>query len=185
MESNPVSVIAGGEAMQPNEKLMPFSWPNRPPADCPFPQSTALKGVTFTGRHARYTSADTWYPSWGADDVLYTPWTDGCFSEERRLPVDCSSKASDASNDGRGGRSGTGAARISGDDPLRLSLENLGVEYASPAPYGGCYPCGSLVHNGVWYYGAYCLDESGRRTQPSRETRQIFKIRQIITCMRG
>jgi len=55
-----------------------------------------------------------------------------------------------------------------GDDPLRLSLENLGVEYASPAPYGGRYPCGSLVHDGVWYYGTYCLDESGRAATDGR-----------------
>jgi len=27
----------------------------------------------------------------------------------------------------------------------------------SPAPYQGRYPCGSLVHNGVWYYGTYAL----------------------------
>jgi hypothetical protein len=147
---------------------MPFTWPNHPPADCPFPQSTSLEGITFTGRHAHYTSADTWYPSWAADDVLYTPWTDGCFSEERRLPVDCSSKASDPSNVGSGGRSGTGNARILGNDPLRLSLENLGVEYASPAPYGGRYPCASLMHDGVWYYGAYCLDESGRTAADGR-----------------
>jgi hypothetical protein len=26
-----------------------------------------------------------------------------------------------------------------------------------PRPYEGRYPCGSLVHNGVWYYGTYCL----------------------------
>ena len=25
------------------------------------------------------------------------------------------------------------------------------------APYQSRYPCGSLVHNGVWYYGTYCL----------------------------
>ena len=123
MESNPLSVKPPSPFAR--ETPMPFTWPNRPPADCPFPQSTALKGVTFTGRHARYTNADTWYPSWGADDVLYTPWTDGCFSEERRLPVDCASKATDASNAWRGGRSGTGQACMRGGDALRLTLEKF------------------------------------------------------------
>ncbi|MGN6100157.1 MAG: hypothetical protein ACTHOR_03340 [Devosia sp.] len=141
-------------------------WPSRPPKDCPFPPSAAIAGLAFTGRNRTYTSADTWYPSWASDDVLYTPWTDGCFSEERHLPVDCSSKASDASNAGHDGKSGTGNARILGSDPLNLTLENLGVSYASPAPYGGRYPCGSLVKDGIWYYGTYCLDESGR-TDPS------------------
>jgi hypothetical protein len=144
------------------------NWQSRPPADCPFPVSDKILGVAFTGRHAAYTSADTWDPSWGADDLLYTPWTDGCFSEEMHRPFDCSSKANDESNAGRRGKSGTGQARIVGVDPLNLKVENLGVEYASPAPYGGRYPCGSLMHNGVWYYGTYCLDESGRTTEDGR-----------------
>ncbi len=37
-------------------------------------------------------------------------------------------------NEGRGGLTGTGQVRITGDDPLLLALENLGVDYASPAP---------------------------------------------------
>ena len=49
-------------------------WPSNPPADCPFEQSNAIKALAFTGRHAEYTGADTWYPSWASDDVLYSPW---------------------------------------------------------------------------------------------------------------
>lgn len=146
---------------------MPSLWSSRPPQDCPFPPSEDLRSISFTGRHADYTNADTWYPSWGSDDVLYTPWTDGSFGE-RKLPFDCSSKATDVSNAGRDGKAGTGNARILGNDPLDLTLENLGVEYASPAPYGGRYPCGSLMHNGIWYYGTYCLDESGRTSEDGR-----------------
>ncbi|MDB5563051.1 MAG: hypothetical protein JWN11_2469 [Hyphomicrobiales bacterium] len=144
------------------------TWPSTPPTDCPFPQSPTLRGITFTGRNAHYTNADTWYPSWGSDDVLYTPWTDGSFGEEMKRPFDCSSKASDEANAGRDGNAGTGQARIIGNDPLALTVENLGIEYASPAPYGGRYPCGSLMHNGIWYYGTYCLDESGRTAEDGR-----------------
>lgn len=143
-------------------------WPSTPPADSPFDKSTTVRGLTFTGRSRHYTNADTWYPSWGADDVLYTPWTDGCFGEVMMRPFDCSSKAIDAANNGRDGKAGTGNARILGSDPLNLTVENLGIEYASPAPYGGRYPCGSLMHNGVWYYGTYCLDESGRTAEDGR-----------------
>ena len=42
----------------------------------------------------------------------------------------------------------------SGDDPTRLRSESLGLCPADPYPYGGRYPCGSLVHNGVWYPSA-------------------------------
>lgn len=31
------------------------------------------------------------------------------------------------------------------------------VYRSDPAPYQSRYPCGSLVHDGVWYYGTYCL----------------------------
>ena len=52
-------------------------WPSEPPADCQAPKSEAATGIVFTGRHAEYTGADTWYPSWGADGRLYSPFTDG------------------------------------------------------------------------------------------------------------
>ncbi len=52
-------------------------WPSEPPPGCPFPASETIKAVSFTGRHAEYTGADTWYPSWASDGVLYSPWTDG------------------------------------------------------------------------------------------------------------
>jgi hypothetical protein len=151
---------------------MSGQWPSNPPADCPFEPSQDITGVVFTGRHAEYTSADTWYPSWADDDHYYSGWTDGTFNErpETReswtttLP-DCSSDSRNAANAEHPGKSGTGQARIVGDDPLNLKLEKLGIQYASTAPYGGRYPCGSLVHNGVWYYGTYCLDETGRKNE--------------------
>jgi hypothetical protein len=142
-------------------------WPSQPPADCPFAPSPEIVGIRFTGRHAEYTDADTWYPSWAADGYLYSPWTDGNVSPQQGDTWDlhhleCSSDGRNPVNAGRGGKSGTGQAKIIGDDPLNLEIVDLGVHYASPAPYGGRYPCGSLVYDGVWYYGTYCLDESDR-----------------------
>jgi hypothetical protein len=55
----------------------------------------------------------------------------------------------------------TGHAVIEGDDPLNLVVYSLGIQMASSKPYEGRYPCGSLMHNGVWYYGTYCLGPSG------------------------
>ena len=55
----------------------------------------------------------------------------------------------------------TGQAILMGDDPLNLTVKSLGLVQADPYPYGGRYPCGSLVHNGIWYYGTYCLAPHG------------------------
>ena len=123
-------------------------WPSTPPPGCPFAPSETLVGIGFTGRHAEYAGADTWYPSWAADGNLYSPWTDGSVNG-----LGASSAGANAM---------TGHATILGDDPLKLVVTNQGVFKSSPLPYEGRYPCGSLVYNGVWYYGTYCLHPSGR-----------------------
>ncbi len=126
-----------------------FVWPSAIPADCPFPHSPTLKGIYFTGRNHAYCGCDTWYPSWAADGNLYSPWADGGVDG-----MVCSA--------GRGANSATGQAEMIGDDPIQLQLHNTSPpKIASALPYGGRYPCGSLVYNGVWYYGTYCLGPSG------------------------
>jgi hypothetical protein len=56
----------------------------------------------------------------------------------------------------RGAR--TGHAVMIGDDPLKLEIKNTSPpKEAWARPYRGRYPCGSLVHNGIWYYGTYNL----------------------------
>jgi hypothetical protein len=109
----------------------------------PVPRSQTIVDIGFTGRYATYEHADTWYPSWASDGNMYSPWTDGRVGSE-----ECSSG-------GKGAR--TGQAKIEGDDPLRLTITSLGTFAGDPSPYEGRYPCGSLVFNGVWYYGTYCL----------------------------
>jgi hypothetical protein len=117
-------------------------------AKCPFEKSAQFAGLTFAGKQANYTHADTWYPSWASDGNLYSPFTDGSVNDIRVMSV--------------GDNPSTGAARITGDDPLQLSVEVIDVCPGDPAPYGGRYPCGSLLHNGVWYFGTYCLmNENG------------------------
>ncbi len=121
-------------------------WPSQPPNDCPFAPSRDIVAVAFTGRNASYTSADTWYPSWASDGNLYSPWTDGTVEGVHAFSG--------------GDKANTGFATIIGDDPLKLVVTNAGIVPNSPAPYGGRYPCGSLVANGVWFYGTYCLIET-------------------------
>lgn len=122
-------------------------WPGGPPVGCPFPKSESFSGIGFTGRHAEYTHGDTWYPSWASDGNLYSPWTDGNVNG-----TNCSSAGTNAA---------TGFAKILGDDPLNLQVVEQATYPSSPSPYEGRYPCGSLVYNGVWYYGTYCLHPAG------------------------
>lgn len=121
-------------------------WPSQPPFGCPFAPSKSIRGLAFTGRQASYTNADTWYPSWAADGVMYSPWTDGEVNGVR--------------NQSGGEKATTSCAKITGDDPLHLAVTYIGAFPGDPKPYGGRYPCGSLVHNGIWYYGTYCLLET-------------------------
>jgi hypothetical protein len=130
-------------------RLKGFVWDSKVPADCPFPQSTNLKGIFFTGRHSDYSCGNTWYPCWASDGILYSPWTDGGTDG-----IGCSS-------DG-GANAATGHAAMIGDDPLALTIRNTSLpKEASALPYQGRYPAGSLLHNGIWYYGTFCLGPSG------------------------
>ena len=124
-------------------------WKANRPADCPFVPSKDFSGIEFTGRHSDYHCGDTWYPCWASDGNLYSPWTDGA--------TDGISTGS-----GSGGEARTGHAVMIGDDPLKLEIHNTSPpKLASALPYSGRYPAGSLVCNGIWYYGTYCLGPSG------------------------
>jgi hypothetical protein len=126
-----------------------FEWNTPAPKDCPAQPSKDFAGLIFTGRHVEYTKADTWYPSWASDGNLYSPWTDGTVDSIR-----CSSNAS------RGQTAHTGSAKILGNHPLDLQVVEASIYPGDPKPYGGRYPCGSLVYKGVWYYGTYCLNDT-------------------------
>ena len=138
----------------------PFVWHSDPPADIPFKPSELWKNLRFTGKSRHYPIADTWYPCWASDGKLYSPFTDGItdgkfaksYAENHRdenghLLVDFTTT--------------TCQAVIEGDDPLDFKITALDLQYADAYPYAGRYPCGSLVYNGVWYYGTYCLGPYG------------------------
>ena len=127
-------------------------WPSEPPASCPFELSEEIVGLSFTGKYSDYSLGDTWYPSWASDGNMYSPFTDGGCPREDGV-VDMSGSL--------GERPTTGHAVMIGDDPLNLKIHSLGVTLGYAVPYQGRYPCGSLVYNGVWYYGTYCLGPSG------------------------
>ncbi|MDX2432266.1 MAG: hypothetical protein QNK35_15115 [Bacteroides sp.] len=126
-----------------------FLWKSPVPEDCPFEMSKSFKGVYFTGRHSDYKAGDTFYPSWASDGNLYSPWTDGVTDGIKTKSYS-------------GESAYTGHAIMKGENPLNLEIKNTSPpKPASALPYGGRYPAGSLVYEGVWYYGTYCLGPSG------------------------
>jgi hypothetical protein len=129
----------------------PFVWESQVPDDCPFSPSERYSAIKFLGIKSGFRYGDTWYPSWASNDTLYSPWTDG---KTKRLDgyTDWSQSWVDPVH------ITTGQGVMAGNDPLSLVAYSIGLDKSSPAaPYNGRYPCGSLVHNGVWYYGTYCL----------------------------
>lgn len=135
-------------------KFKPFVWPTEIPDDCPFEPSTAFNQIKFLGLKSGYRCGDTWYPTWAANDTLYSPWTDGITKRPDGYTDITHSGAGPYGN-----RSGIGV--IIGSDPMELTSYSLGNFIARSNPYKGRYPCGSLLYNGVWYYGTYCLDPEG------------------------
>ncbi|MFA5815582.1 MAG: hypothetical protein WC865_08175 [Bacteroidales bacterium] len=149
-----ISPMLRAQLKPDNFTFPPVAWKSEAPADCPFPASKEITGITLPGVKSGFHFGDTCYPTWADDGNLYSPWTDGC---TWRLDgsYDCSSSF-------EGDKARTGQAVIEGDDPLNLKVYSLGMKYASASPYHGRYPCGSLIFNGVWYFGTYCLDPSGQ-----------------------
>ncbi len=127
-----------------------FIWNTETPEGCPFEQSEVFSKILFTGKYVVNSSADTWYPSWASDDKLYSPFTDGA--------VNGVNSGSGYNFFPRIEQPVTGFAIVEGSDPMNLRITDVGLIEHEPFPYGGQYPCGSLVYNGIWYYGTYTLD---------------------------
>ena len=140
---------AGHEASEQSAESKLRVWPSESPESCPFPPSTVITGIALTGRHKAYEKADTWFPSWASDGDVYSPyadgWVKGLWSSGGGIWI------SDK-------RPAEGAAKITGNDPMNLQVTPLTLYHTFAEPYGGRYPCASLVFNGVWYYGTYAVD---------------------------
>jgi hypothetical protein len=149
-----LAVLCGqGEAME--MKQPPYVWPSELPEDCPFEPSTEFDRVVIMPEHRHLAGGDTWYPSWASDGHLYSGWTDG-------------GVAGMSSDSARGADAVTAAARLIGDDPMQLQVENLSLHKSSALPYSGRYPSAYLVHDGVFYLGTYCLDVVNHPDYPHR-----------------
>jgi hypothetical protein len=152
-----VSLTSGSQVViiKPDTlKYKPFVWNSEVPADCPFALSDELTGIRFLGLKSGYHYGDTWYPSWASNDTLYSPWTDGV--TRRGDGYDDGSSSGDGPDHNQ-----TGQGVIIGNDPMKIISYSTGLYRSPSAPYQGRYPCGSLVYNGIWYYGTYCLGPAG------------------------
>ena len=162
------------EACLPSATWARFERAGDPPAGSPFPRSARLAGVSFSNRVGYYprTGADTWYPSWAADDALYSVFTDGVvavdvpgldFAPAAAPPGHAAQVASFGaeiaccSSCGLNSTQNTGSAVLRGSDPFALRVAPLGCERASAWPYGGRYPSANLHFNGTWFVGTYAL----------------------------
>jgi len=145
-------------------KFEPFIWPSEVPEDSPFEQSEAYNAIKFLGIKSGFRYGDTWYPTWASNDTLYSPWTDG---KTKRIDgyTDWSQSWVDPVH------ITTGQGVIVGDDPLTMTAYSIGLDKSSPAaPYHGRYPSGSLVHDGIWYYGTYTLSPAGYTKYGNNDT---------------
>ncbi len=126
------------------------SWGNnRLPKECRLPLSKDFGGISFTGRYASYTNADTWYIISSTDGNMYSCYTDGSVNGEGAFSPRP--------------RSG----KIVGTDPLRLQVSAIGklIDHNGNdkiAGKYGRYPCAQLMYNDIWYYGTYLLEQDDR-----------------------
>jgi len=146
------------------QRYEPFIWQSKTSENCPFKQSKELTGIKFLGIKSGYHYGDTWYPTSASNDTLYSPWTE---NKKKRLDgyEDNSRSWVDPVH------ITTGQGIITGDDPLTMKAYSIGLHHKSPAyPYHGRYPAGSLIYNGTWYYGTYCLDPAGYTRYGNNDT---------------
>ena len=126
------------------------SWGNnRLPKECRLPLSKDFGGISFTGRYASYTKADTWYITLATDGTMYSCYTDGSVNGEGAFSPKPRS------------------ARIVGTDPLDLQVSAVGklIDHNGNdkiAGRFGRYPCAQLMYNDIWYYGTYLLEQNDR-----------------------
>jgi hypothetical protein len=150
-----VSLIGGLSGMAVCAQQGPFSscqpWRSDPPVRNPFSLSRDITGICFTGKYKHYDAGDTWYLSWASNGRMYSPWTDGTTNHVMSLSFVLHPYNKQAT---------TGYATIVGDDPMHLTITNVGVIAGDPRPYLGRYPAGDLVYDGIWYYGTYGLLDS-------------------------
>ena len=136
------------------------------PGTMPYPKSIDLIDWEFkSGANPGYgsrpgpsmykaASADTFYPTWAADNNLYTGYTDGSVCDYE------TGECVYANSEGNAPLYSIthGQAAIVGDDPFALNITKVKA-YSEPGysayPYGGRFPSGSLVYNGTWWYGTY------------------------------
>lgn len=168
-----------GDALDPAIQPLyrPYDWSNQPPEGCPLEASPDITRISFTGRYANYSGADTWYPVWAPDNEQYSTWTDGyIWGDQPSAPARCEyceGAYGRLRQDPAGGAGRlrlyhchsnvdptcTGQAKLVGSSPLNLEIRPLGKMFSGQ----NLYPCVSLIAGGVFYIGSYDAFSNGGR----------------------
>ena len=120
------------------------------PKDFPLPLSKDISIYLYAPDCAsRYGGADTWFLSWGDDDLLYSAFTDGEVEGVISLSIAAFPNS----------ESTTGHVMLNGSDPLNLKIVSPAVFKSNTGPYTGRYPSANLHYNGVWYQSTYGITE--------------------------
>lgn len=160
---------ASSQEYKDEYKFSPFIWKSEVPENCPFEKSNEIIDIRFKGNAITYKAPDTFYPTWASDDHLYSLITDG-------------NLYGFGFNSFKGKDASTGAAKIIGNDPMNLDIYPLSLHKSSAEPYSGRYPCGSLIYNGIWYYGTYCVDYKDSKEYPYRVRTEDGLVVDICKC---
>ncbi|MGM0573996.1 MAG: hypothetical protein ACQESL_09625, partial [Bacteroidota bacterium] len=123
----------------------PWIWESEAPDNCPFERSTEIVGVALTKNYRHYklkngsSYADTWYPTWAANDTLYSPWTDGAcprmdgsWDQSQSGWINYDKEKVYANTKKVPMQATTGQAVMAGDDPLDLDIYSLGTYNGDP-----------------------------------------------------
>lgn len=159
---NRANVIGAGYTLLYVDSYVPCNWvvwPSAPPPGSPFAQSPDLLDYELAWDMAATPpgiGADTWYPAWTdipdptsttGGTLMLSSWTDGTVNG-----------VGSSSADSGGRNATTGIAIVLGDDPWNLTIVHASTYTEAAYPYQGRYPSISTYKDGVWYYGAYALE---------------------------
>jgi hypothetical protein len=152
-------LLVAGAQVHESKPYESIEWASTPPMDCPFEPSEEVVGVTFTGRHREYTNSDCWNPTWASDGNMYSCYSDGAV--ENVLPDGTRENVHAIGNKAANVEqlerldADNGVGVIVGDDPMNLTVTARPPLETPVGPYHSRYPSGSLVHDGIWYYGTH------------------------------
>eukprot|EP00662_Eupelagonemidae_sp_cell21_P017837 gene17837-53482_t len=149
-----------------------MTWPSTPPPSSPLRRSASTvtarnnAGGAWPADGPCAIDADTWFPTVGADGVMWSSWTDGGVRGARALSQGANATTGWAGYSAEAGLAGaavTRARRWNDESPPHArTAARVGTTVHSAAPLAGRYPCAVFSVNGTWVYGTGSCDNGPR-----------------------